>query len=353
LIFGGIAWWPINNFLWTSNWQQAYAWGTLIFFIGVPLIALITWIIRRIIRVRSRSSYLGWMFGGLWVIGWVAAVMFAASITKDIREYEHSDTTISISQPPKGKMIVMVSEPELEYTGNFDWINNGGRGWNISDDTIKLSAINFVYEKSDDSLYHVVLKKFSAGSSSRDAAGRAEKIQYSVSYKDSVLDLGNGFAIDKDSKYRGQKIEVEIKIPAGKKIRFDESVERKLNPVDIHIYHYRGWGRKSVNIEINDREYFPWQPDIDYVMGNDGNLKSPDGASMINDYRYRGNDSGNLDKSIEQTKKELRDLEDKKRKQDEQKKQKTTGYLLQNINDKENYVAATNSPVFSLVSVFE
>src|SRR4029078_4238913 len=63
LVFGGIAWWPVNNFLWSSNLQQLYAWGTLIFFVGVPLIAFIIWVIRRILRVRSRSSYLGWTFG--------------------------------------------------------------------------------------------------------------------------------------------------------------------------------------------------------------------------------------------------------------------------------------------------
>ena len=73
LIFGGIAWWPVNNFLWTSKWQQIYAWGTLIFFLGVPLIGFITWVIRRILRVRSRNSYLGWTFGFLWTLGWVAA----------------------------------------------------------------------------------------------------------------------------------------------------------------------------------------------------------------------------------------------------------------------------------------
>jgi hypothetical protein len=38
LLFGGMAWWPINNFLWTSKWQQLFAWGTLIFFLIVPLI---------------------------------------------------------------------------------------------------------------------------------------------------------------------------------------------------------------------------------------------------------------------------------------------------------------------------
>lgn len=355
LIFGGVAWWPINNFLWTSSWQQAYAWGTVIFFIGVPLIALFTWVIRRIIRVRSHSSYLGWMFGGLWVIGWIAVIMLAASITNDFREYEHSDTTINISQPPKGKMIVTVSEPELEYTGNFGWMNNDWRGWYISDDTIKLSAVNFVYDKSDDSLYHVVVKKYSAGKNSRDAAERAEQIQYAVSYKDSVLDLGNGFAIGKESKYRGQNVEVEIKIPVGKKIRFDESVETKLKPFNIHIYHYRGWRRRGVNIEFNDREYFPWEPDIDYIMTSDGKLKSPDGGSVGNDYKYHGtNNVDSIEKSIKQKEKEIKDLEDQKRKQEERSKQKSTGYLNNNINDnKEDFVAVTNSPVFSLVNVFE
>ena len=40
LIFGGIAWWPVNNFLWTSKWQQLYAWGTIVFFFAVPLIGI-------------------------------------------------------------------------------------------------------------------------------------------------------------------------------------------------------------------------------------------------------------------------------------------------------------------------
>ena len=40
LIFGGIAWWPVNNFLWTSKWQQLYAWGTVVFFFAVPLIGI-------------------------------------------------------------------------------------------------------------------------------------------------------------------------------------------------------------------------------------------------------------------------------------------------------------------------
>jgi hypothetical protein len=103
LIFGGVCMVASHNFLWTSKWQQLYAWGTLIFFLGVPLIGFITWVIRRIIRVRSRSSYLGWTFGFLWVIGWVAGILFAASLAKDFREYEHTDTAVTINQPLNNK----------------------------------------------------------------------------------------------------------------------------------------------------------------------------------------------------------------------------------------------------------
>ena len=347
LIFGGIAWWPVNDFLWTSSWQQALAWGTLIFFIGVPLIAFITWLIRRIIRVRSRSSYLGWIFGGLWLIGWIAATLFASSISKDLRSYDHSDSTLSITQPSQGKMLVKVSEPELEYTGNFGWIDNESNGWDLSDDTLKLSVVRFSVLLSEDNDYHVVLKKYSAGTSRAEAIARAEKIKYNYSYKDSVLDIGSGYAIDKDSKFRGQKIEMEIRIPEGKKIRFDESVQEKLNPVKMRVRRNRNWGR-GFNIEIDDYDHFPWRVNTDYIMGKDGQLKNPDGTSANNDYRYTAPDTMDLNKSIEQKKKELQDLEDQKKKQQEQK-QKTTGYLNKSNTDD---VAISPSPVFSLVNTF-
>ncbi len=350
VIFGGIAWWPVNNFLWTSNWQQIYAWGTLIFFLGVPLIALITWVIRRILRVRSRSSYLGWIFGGLWVIGWIAATLFAASIAKDLRDYDHSDSIVNITQPAKGKMIVMVSEPELEYTGNFDWINDGGEGWDLSEDTLKLSAVKFIYDKSDDSLYHVTVKKFSAGRNNREAIERAEKIEYRVSYKDSVLDLGSGFAVDKNSKYRGQKIEIEIKIPEGRKIRFDQTVERKLNPVNIRVYRNRRWTKRGLDITFDDREWFPWISGVDYVMGSDGKLKDSNGNSVTNDFRYESNDSIELKKSIEQKKQELKELEEKQ-KSIESKPGLNKREKVVEQND-EDEVASSFSPVFTPLQWF-
>jgi phage shock protein PspC (stress-responsive transcriptional regulator) len=347
LIFGGVAWWPINNFLWTSKWQQLYAWGTLIFFLCIPLIGFIIWVIRRIIRVRSRTSYLGWTFGALWAIGWVAGILFAASLAKDFREYDHTDNAVTINQPARNKMIIAVSQPELENTGSFGWIDNDGeKGWALSDDTLKMSTIRFNIIASKDSSYYVTMKKYSYGRTQAEAMRRAEKIQYSVYSKDSVLDLSNGYSIDKDSKFRFQQIEMEIQVPVGKRIRFDGSVKDKLNPANFRVR--RTYRRKGgIDIQFDNDYSFRFKSDVDYIMGIDGNLKDTEGKNIVNDdYHYQQNDSLELKRSIEQKKQELKELEEK------QKKQKSTTWKQESMDDDKEAVASSPSSVFSLVTMF-
>ena len=367
LLFGGIAWWPINNFLWTSKWQQIFAWSTLIFFLVVPLIGFVTWIIRRIIKAKSRNNYLGWTFGGLWAIGWVAMTLFVSSMVKDFREYEHVDTAVTITQPANGKMIVAVSQPELEYTGSFGWMNDGRDGWDLSDDTLKIAAVKFNVKASTDNLYRVFIKRYSFGRTNEDARTRAEKIQFAAVSKDSVLDIANGYAIGKESKFRGQNIEIEIQVPAGKKIRFNKSVTDKLN--SIHIQVKKGGRRNRITgFEITSEESdFRYSPEVDYVMGIDGELKDPNGTTVTtqpgNDYRYPATDSAaksDIQKQIEEEKRkqEERNKESERKIKELQDKQTTTPakptVLNKKVNNKteDGAFAGGPSPVSSLVEWF-
>jgi phage shock protein PspC (stress-responsive transcriptional regulator) len=353
LIFGGVAWWPINDFLWTSKWQQAYAWGTLIFFLLIPLVGFLIWLIRRIIGVRSRRSYLGWTFGFLWTIGWVCAILLAASISKDFRVYDNIATEITTSQPANGKMIVVVSQPELQYTGGFSWINDEANGWDLSGDTGRLSTVRFHFVKSNDSAYHVTLRKYSYGRTNEDAQRRADKVQYIINSKDSVLDLGSGYTVDRESKFRGQQVEIEIYVPVGKKLRFDETVNEKLNPANFRIRQGYRKG-KAVGIWLDDDYSYHLRANVDYVMGAAGNLEDAAGNS-VNDSHYRYNDDQNTKPTIEEQKrkveeeqKKLKQMEDEKNKD---KKKSTTGKKKSMDND-EDEIASSPSPVFSLVESF-
>jgi len=313
ILLGGVAWWPINNFLWTSALQKMLAWGTLIFFIGVPIIGFMTWLIRRIVRVRSRSRYLGWIFGGLWTLGWICAISFAVSIAKDVREYERVSSDINLTQPENGKLIVNVNEPEIRYSSGFGWMRHDNTGWDISDDTLKYNNVKLRFDKSEDSLYHVTMSKYSFGSSVKDAQSRAQRTLFNVSDQDSVLNMGSGLSIDRFSKFRGQGVIMEIQIPVGKKIRFDESLIHAYNPWVVRRAdrEYRRWGRDTYNMDWDDDDYFDWDADVDYIMTTEGKL--------IEANKVVVDSTGVYEKRNEKDK--LKELEEKEKKNENERQQ--------------------------------
>ncbi len=323
LIFGGVAWGPVNNFLWSSPFQQAMAWGTVIFFFAVPVVGFITWLVRRIVSTRSKSKYLGWTFSGLWTIGWICAISLTASIARDIRKFERTATDVAISQPITNGMLVKVVEPRIRYTGGMWGFDDDNGGWDVNEDTLRYNNVKLRMTKSEDSAYHVTIYKYSAGNTVNDAMDRAGKTQFTAYTLDSILNIGSGLRIDRTSKFRGQKVLVEVKVPVGKKIKFDESLVDTFEPWVVRYEETgsdRRWNRRY-RVDWDWDESFSWTPGVDYVMTSEGTLITTD--KVINNpegvYEKRSN-TDSLRRQIEQQEKDLqedrerlRDLEERRR----------------------------------------
>ncbi len=316
---GGIAVWPLKDFYFEGAVQNFSVWGTLIFFLFVPVVGFFIWTIRRIFNIRSKNSYLGWIFGSLWTIGWVCAIMLVSSIFKNFRSYEEVEQTVPVTQPLSKNILVKVSEPALRYSGHYWWIDNDSdnNGWDINDDTLWISNIKVRVEKSADSSYSVKTIRYSYGQNRKDAETKAGKIKFNSNYKDSVLDLGNGIAIDKESKFRGQKVLVLVSVPVGSKIRFDKSLSNKLYPFNIRINpgHRRYW-KDEGDFDFDVDMSFDYDADTDYIMTSDG-LQRVDGKYKSKNYNEQ--DVNEEMKNIQEQKKEL----ERKEQELQQKKNNT------------------------------
>jgi phage shock protein PspC (stress-responsive transcriptional regulator) len=270
ILFGGFSIFPVKDFIFDGFWQNLLAWGTLILFLGVPMVALLTWLIRRIMGVRSRNHYLGYVFGTLWFLGLVCVLILGSAIGRDFKAgAQPVEEEINLTQPYQGKMYINVANNYARYYGG-DWFGIDWEDWPfyaVNQDTIMLNTIRVNVVKSKDAGYHVHRLRFSRGSNPELARGLAEKISFDIKQSDSMLVLPKGFAVSRTDKFRNQQVLVIIEVPVGKRIQIDHNVE-DYEWFNINFNRRRGW-----DIDDNWNRSYGWQSDKEYIMTPDDGLQ--------------------------------------------------------------------------------
>jgi phage shock protein PspC (stress-responsive transcriptional regulator) len=273
LLFGGVPVMSFKEFLLEGFWQNFLAWSTVFLFLGVPVIAMITWLIRRIMGVRSKNHYLGYVFGTLWFIGIVSASLLTGSIFRSFKSRGFVEENVSIAQPTRGKLYLDVTSSNINYryysNDWFDWDEDWPLfGANL--DSFMLNTVRVDVVKSTDSAFHATKVKFSRGTDPVNARNLAEKINFQTYQVDSVLYLPKGFSISKNERFRNQQILMILQVPVGKRFFFDRALS-KYNWFDVR-YNRRG------GFEIDDtwdRTYWV-ETDKEYIMTPDGPKKVKD-----------------------------------------------------------------------------
>jgi hypothetical protein len=256
VMIGGVSVFPLKNFFLEGFWQNFLAWTTLLLFLGAPVIAFFTWVIRRIIGVKSKNKYLGYTFAGLWVIGLISGIILAAFIANDFSTVAREKSDFTVAQPANGKMIVKVAESNFKVYGR--WMKMDGL-LSMTDDSIYLNNVRVRIVKSPDSNYHAFAVKSSHAADHQAALSYARGIAYNVNQQDSLLYLDRGFGVPKGTRFRNQSVTITIQVPVGKRILMDRSVNRKLDW--IHI------GRRSDDWDGEDWDsYQDWHEDVEYIM---------------------------------------------------------------------------------------
>ncbi len=257
---------PLKDYILKGAWQNFYAWGTLVLFIAVPIIGIITWLIRKIAKMRSNSKILRLTFGSLWTLGWVCIIMLIATVTRDFRTSSRLDEQpVALTNPQVNKLVVTSSLPFTKKYYGRSWIRFEPFENLIDDDTAYVRNVYVQIAKSPNDSFQVTMKKTSRGYDKKDANSLASLINFNVTQKDSILLLDKGIAINKTDKFRNQMVIITVLVPVGKQIRINKGIGW---PV-----HFGGgnWDRDwDDNDYYDSEEDIRWQSDVDYVMKADG-----------------------------------------------------------------------------------
>jgi phage shock protein PspC (stress-responsive transcriptional regulator) len=267
ILFGASLLLPFQSFILDGYWEQATAAGTLLLFIGLPIVALVIWLIRRIIGARTKNKFLGYAFGTLWTLGWVSLFAFISLLGRHFDKRSETENTIAINQPTSGSLELRLGK----YPGRFetiDWFDDDDDAPAVSpnNDSLILNTVRIRVSKSPDSLYRLKIFKASRGGSTIEAENKAEKISFDIRQEDSIIYLPKGFAIAAADKFRNQQVILVIEVPEGKTIRIDGSTEW------FDFFDLKG---KKTGLQFNfsyqfDDQYFPFEYDRWYRMNTYG-----------------------------------------------------------------------------------
>ena len=304
LIFRGDGLLHLKNYVLEGFWQNFLAWSGFFLFLVIPVVALLTWLIRRISGTRSRSHYLGYTFATLWVLGLISVIVLGGMIMNNFRSRQHVEQAIHLDQTLHGKLVVRTAETFNRYEDTDWWFDiDLGRNspfYNLSEDSILLTTVKVKLLKSEDSAYHVNLIKISRGSSGNSARELAGSIQFNVRQSDSVLNLPQGFAITRGQKFRNQQVRVEISVPVGKRIMVSSSVD------DYHWFtihpgrrHIRWDDGKDWNLDwdedIDDNDTYSYSSNVEYLMTPTGLVRTDRKSFNEDDHNSRRREEKNKD----------------------------------------------------------
>jgi phage shock protein PspC (stress-responsive transcriptional regulator) len=303
LMIGGVSVFPLKDFFLQGFWQNTLAWATLLLFLGVPVIAFFTWVIRRIIGVKSKNKYIGYTFAGLWTLGLIAGIFLAASIARDFNTVAREKQDYTVVQPTNGKMIVKVTEGNFKIYGRFFKMDGL---LSMTDDSIYLNNVRVRIVKSPDSLYHAYAIKSSHAGNDALALKNAQQLTYEINQQDSLFYLSRGFAVPKGTRFRNQGVIVTIQVPIGKRIQIDRSVSRKLNWFQID-HNRNDW-------DEDWEDYQNWSDNVEYVMtvgglervnkDDNGDGQFDEGENVMEEFKKSKEE---LQKEIDRQEKEIQE----------------------------------------------
>jgi len=273
LAIASIGIFPLKDYVLTGGWQNAFAWGTLIFFIAVPLIGAITWVIRKIAKIKRGSGAMKGSFAGLWTLGWVCMICLIAMVSKDFKRLNrYAPEQVYLSNPGVGKL-----EITSQFEGDEYYRDNIFRFEPFSssdDDSAILDNVTLNIFKSETDSFKVNMMRIANGNTRDFADTAAALIDFNIVQQDSLLRLDKGIVINKTDKFRNQQVVVNIYVPVGKQIRIDKSVRRSGNVrfTGINV-NSRDWDFES------EKAFHGWKTDEDYIMKADG-LYTLDGTPV-------------------------------------------------------------------------
>ncbi len=322
---------PLKKFILEEGPQSWSFIGTILFFIWVPVIAIVASIIRKVAGFKKANVWVRSSFIALWILGWVCLFYFMSSLGNSFSKHNQPNEQSIVLSNPGVDYLEVTADNRMKYYEQRWFQIEPFQVFN--DDTVRVRNLKIRIVQSKTDSFEVKYVTMSNGKSIAEANSLAGKINFSLVQQDSTLLLDRGIAITKTEKFRNQHVIMTIAVPIGKRFKITNKgwsqTNIRVNSTGVRSETMNHFGGDDLWVdewnENWDNESFSYDRGVEYKMTADGleKIKSEMDEDDNDDYDY---DNGNIDEMEQQLQKLKQDRENL-----EQDLEKTRAQKLQEL----------------------
>ncbi|NMB05929.1 MAG: PspC domain-containing protein [Bacteroidales bacterium] len=232
-LFAGAQMMPLKSLFIDPGQETTLLYASLILLVGVPIISILIWIVRRVMKAKSRPT-IGLVSTILWFGGLVTAGILAAQVADKFSEESTLERSVEL-MPVEGKSLYVDMKPYQDDYSEFRI------GWgmdtdidhlpytNVNEDSLLFRDIYLHIRNSSDSLFHVRTVAASSCRELRGAKADLEEFSFEITQHDSLLLLPEFLMVPIEQGFRKQSITIEISVPAGKTVEVSDVLNNYRN----------------------------------------------------------------------------------------------------------------------------
>jgi phage shock protein PspC (stress-responsive transcriptional regulator) len=236
LVVGSITFLPWQFF---DSWEWPHvidvtSWSLigicLFLVIAMPILALLTNIVRWLFNIESRNRVSAGIGATIWVLAFISLVVLLVKQGENKAFRAYDTTSYKLTLPENKTLYIGLNSDDFEdyHLRNYQVFNYRFSYDKYSDDFFKEPGIQ-IKTSEDEKIRLEIQKEFNSFRIGHVHDYPEELIDYNWHMSDTMLVLDKFYSCDDDDAWLLPNVQITLFLPAGQKVNFDDSVERLLD----------------------------------------------------------------------------------------------------------------------------
>ncbi len=200
--------------------------------VGIPLLAMLFVGTKLVFRYKTNNTAIGLTMVGIWLIALVSIVVLAASQVGNYKSKSSITSTQTISCDSCQTLYLKLGEDKYDDYAKLDFEIENVEIAVVNGEEVMLGQPTLDVEKSGNEDFSILIKKASRGKTRETAKEASEDIIYKYVHTDSTLVFDPYFIIEEGIKWRGQEVEITVKVPEGKAVYLDDDMVKIIHDIE-------------------------------------------------------------------------------------------------------------------------